>query len=858
MRWFQIVLWVTGLCALMPVAGKAETPDKIPEIMTGPAPSWVKPIDPDSVTIPKTTAVENGIDYVLIDRQELMEPKTSFAHYTRRLINEHGLGDGAEIRDEFDPSDETFTMHWLKIKRDGVWQDRLATEKYQVLRREENLESQMLDGRYSVVYHLEDIRVGDEIDYAYTITGANPVFGGKLIYSFSTSWSSPVHLFSSQLLTAPSRTVSVKSFGPSIASTRTENPDHSELLAWKQEEVPAVFEDDDTPGWYDTYGWVQVSEYTSWKEVVDWGLATYPLDAKLSPKLQDKVNEIAKANTSNEDKALAVLAFVQNDIRYLGIEMGENSCKPTEPSLVFEHRFGDCKDKTTLCVTMLRALGIEAYPALVDTGYRQYIDHLLPSPLAFDHAIAQLIVDNKTYWIDLTRSGQRGRLKDFFISDFKQALVLKKDGDALTPMTISPESLPEEQVEDTFTVKSVKEPVNLQIHSLFKGHSAESTRAYFGESSIDKISKTYIDYYAKRYPKIKAGKPIRFQDFPEENRFEVWEEYSIPDLWTRDNPPTQWKAVFSPTIVYDAIGPPPTAERTAPYQLNYPTDISEDIEVHMFEDWNVSSKPNDVTTFYFTFYDHPSVKGNVVSFKFHYNTLVPDIPAASVTDFHDQIKKIRDNLDYRLTYTPKTDGPPPAPPPYRPNWTAFTIALLVFLFSCYVAVHIYLGKRPLPPLPRPSGLESYDGIGGWLILNLIGLFVRILQEVYALAVDHAVTWDATRWNLLTLPGGTGYDPLWAPALLFEMSFSILMLVLSVLSIVLMLQKRVIFPRVIIAFLVLMLIFKCIDTAIVNQIPYMVKLQDGKFDSDFVRVIVQSFIWIPYFIVSKRVKATFRF
>jgi transglutaminase-like putative cysteine protease len=385
------------------LAGGLEPPsraDSAPQIELGPAPAWVKPIDPDSVVSPKDSQVENGVDYVLIDCQAQVEPTSDFYHYSRRVVNAHGLAEASEIKGEFDPSYQTFTLHWLKVKRDGMWQDRTSSDKFQLLRREENLDSQLLDGRYSAECHLQDIRVGDEIDFAYTVTGANPVFNGKFVDSFSTTWSSPVHLLSQQLIVPPNRHISYKSFVDSLQPTVTTNADQSQLLTWKATEVPAVYEDDDTPGWYDTYGWVQLSEFPTWKDVVDWGLGNYTFDAGLSPDLQAKIDEIARKSTNPEDRALAAIRFVQDEIRYLGIEMGANSYKPTPASLVCQHRFGDCKDKAFLCVTMLRALGIEAYPALVSTSYRQDTDKLLPSPLAFDHAIVQAIVDNRTYWID--------------------------------------------------------------------------------------------------------------------------------------------------------------------------------------------------------------------------------------------------------------------------------------------------------------------------------------------------------------------------------------------------------------------------------------------------------------------------
>jgi peptidoglycan/LPS O-acetylase OafA/YrhL len=119
-----------------------------------------------------------------------------------------------------------------------------------------------------------------------------------------------------------------------------------------------------------------------------------------------------------------------------------------------------------------------------------------------------------------------------------------------------------------------------------------------------------------------------------------------------------------------------------------------------------------------------------------------------------------------------------------------------------------------------------------------------------------VVWDVNQWNQFTVVGSANYDPLWAPTLLFEVAFTLLFPILSLLALVLMFQKRWVFPRLMIAILLLGLAFKVIDVALADQIPYLVKLQPGM-DPDLPRVFLQAVIWVPYLLYSKRVRATFR-
>ncbi|MEM7049451.1 MAG: transglutaminase family protein [Acidobacteriota bacterium] len=78
--------------------------------------------------------------------------------------------------------------------------------------------------------------------------------------------------------------------------------------------------------------------------------------------------------------------FVQQSVRYVAVEVGIGGFQPSPPRLVLKRRWGDCKDKSMLLMEMLRAVGIDAFPALV-RARQDAVDEDFPSPTQFNHLI---------------------------------------------------------------------------------------------------------------------------------------------------------------------------------------------------------------------------------------------------------------------------------------------------------------------------------------------------------------------------------------------------------------------------------------------------------------------------------------
>lgn len=144
------------------------------------APSWVKTIRLEPAKKGKEEATSGGISYVLVDRQENVGASTYYYHEARQITSENGVQNGASITVSFDPSYQKLAYHSIKLWRGETAVDRLDRSQIRLFQREKDMESFLYDGSYTAQCELEDVRVGDVIEFAYSVQGDNPVKVGSI------------------------------------------------------------------------------------------------------------------------------------------------------------------------------------------------------------------------------------------------------------------------------------------------------------------------------------------------------------------------------------------------------------------------------------------------------------------------------------------------------------------------------------------------------------------------------------------------------------------------------------------------------------------------------------------------------
>jgi lipoprotein NlpI len=556
-----------ALAAMAATAATAADPSRPGFTYTiEPAPAWVVPAREQ----PGTRVERAPLHYRVIDEQTKVDDKgaTRYAHIVRVVDEAAGLAVATQVEVEFDPAYQALAWHHFDIVRDGKRLAKLDRKRIQLLQRETQLERRIYDGRVTASVVLDDVRVGDQIDFAYTLRGSNPVFDGRYVgIEWMTSHRGPVATYQHRLLAPEARRIQIRTGAPDAqVESRVERGVRETVI--RRESVPQLQVDRSAPYGVLLKQEIQLSEFADWADVARWGQALFVSPPGSAAALDRKAAEIRAQTAEREQRVLAALRFVQADVRYLGTETGLNSHRPAPPEKVLEQRFGDCKDKVALLVALLRRMDIPATPVLVSTFMRGRVDTLLPSPLAFDHVIARVDLDGRTYWLDATRAHQTGPLPARQAVGFDQGLPLPAgtSGIAALPTAYAEQRM---AVQDTFRVARFADAVALEARITYRGELADGIREALATRNVAEIESQAAAPYARAYPKLNATAPMRVEPSPDDDAVTLVLAYTIPDFWRFPEQKTLSGDIVQWSII-EALRIPHETGRRDPLVLAYP------------------------------------------------------------------------------------------------------------------------------------------------------------------------------------------------------------------------------------------------------------------------------------------------
>lgn len=610
MRRLLFPLWLIVAALTVRAAGPAAA-DATPVVQTGPAPDWV-------VAQPWTLPEGAGpggypAEVLLIDAQDSLTtgPSDYYIHTVVRLLTAAGVREYSRLTNEFSPAYESVTWHTLKIVRDGQVMDRLPTAKFTRLQRELELENQLFTGLVTAAAVLEDVRVGDVIETAYTLRSDNPALRGTLGARHYLGSTCPVRreVVTVRLLAGTPKPAWGYFIPPDTrglpdalfrhaalrGALEDKSTDAGLLYRWEAKDLPAITFEGGIPECASPY-WplLRCSSMRSWGEVADWAVALFGGVGPLPEDARRMVEQWKKDLPAPADRLKAAVRWVQDDIRYFSMAVGPHNLQPRPLADVCSSRFGDCKDKGVLLATLLRELGIEAWPALVNTSLRDRLNDLGPSPLAFNHVIVAYQFDGQLRWLDATLKHQQGPVGRWAVPPYRRALIVRPETTDLSVVPSDDEREPDSITCDRITVDPATGTATLATEVTVRDLQADFYRQSMETTTAEVRSSRWFNYLGRFYKKIEEIDPPTVRDDPAANRIVVTARYRIPGFLVTEEGKT-----YLSTYAYSLralLDPPETRRRHWPYALPSDRFVRHRIELDLPFDLAYEQQPQAIRT----------------------------------------------------------------------------------------------------------------------------------------------------------------------------------------------------------------------------------------------------------------------
>jgi transglutaminase-like putative cysteine protease len=185
-----------------------------------------------------------------------------------------------------------------------------------------------------------------------------------------------------------------------VPPARVAGKDGSQVFVWEAQAVAALPREPHSPGMTEISPYVHVSTLGDWKQLGSWYADLIRPQFSLDQSLENELARTIRGLRNDREKISAIQEFVLRSTHYVALEFGVYSYKPYPVTQIYARRFGDCKDKASLMIALLRAAGIEAEIALVRTRSLGDVVAEPASIALFNHAI--VYVPKYELWLDGT------------------------------------------------------------------------------------------------------------------------------------------------------------------------------------------------------------------------------------------------------------------------------------------------------------------------------------------------------------------------------------------------------------------------------------------------------------------------
>lgn len=650
------------------------------------------------------------VTMLLLDRQIAPEQSTRYTRYVRRLETPQAVQEAGKVEFDFDPATQILLIHAISIFRDGELTNLAKLEEIDIIQRERDLEMGIYTGSITAIILLKDLRAGDIVDVESSIISDDDLFPDHYWFTENLEHPLPVgrqyfswlskdhHLFKISIPEADAYTEYTE-----------EETERGLQKTWMRNSPPALDLPPLLPLGFNPFKNISITSFKSWGQVAGEISRLWARTQNPGKELPQELLKIQKAHPDSKVELIeALVAFVRDNVRYQGIEVGRLGLVPEDLKTIWKRRLGDCKEKTSLLCWLLRESGFNAHPALVSVALRGGITERPPAPV-FDHVVVYLQHEEQDYWVDPTIISKRGSLSQWNSLPFQKALLISDETEEFIEIKAAPPEQDFIRVLESYRFDG--NDATISVRQEFHGTEADGIRGILDSNGRSTIQKVFCKTAKSTQTEAELTTELEISDDPNNNIIVLSGEFSAANA-LKPNPQTgRMICEFVPYSVIKKIHGIDNTNRSFPLALYYPAEVFHAIELDHPDAKGVIFPKTIINNEFLEFEAGTKTENSSPTLFYHYRSKAPVVPVKDLHRYRLNLDQIGAVISLVFEINPGRDSKS-KPQRQRRNWDEDEI------------------EQYNPPRhPQPTGASQSPPVwlfivGGIVIIKVIVLIIQ--------------------------------------------------------------------------------------------------------------------------------------
>lgn len=616
------------------------------EVLYGPLPKWILP--PPLAT--ETTAPDGAVLKVIYTDTQVNlgnGGNETFTTYRVKLIKPESLSLG-NISVTWNPDAGDAIIHFVRIIRDNQVINILPKNKFKIIQRESNLESAVLDGQLTATLQAPGLQIGDEFEFATTIRNREKIFSDHSFGFGQLPVTGAAGAYRFRIIWPKSRNLKWKTTAD-LNGSAVQNSDGQTELNFELRDPKSSIFTTGAPIRFNLRRLIEYSDFSSWNEVSKqiWPFFDNASKIATTSPIHSEISKILAATSNLEQRALLALQLVEGYTRYVFVGLDGGNYVPASVDETWQRRFGDCKAKTVLLIAILRELGIQSEPVLVNITGGDGFNERLPTPSVFNHVLVRATIDNKPYWLDATRIGDVS-LNGLNPLPFAWALPLRADAAELEKIEAQPATQP--QIITTLDIDArsgslQKNP--LKIRYIMRGAEAEQIGASLSTMSKEDAERAVQAYWRENESWIET-ETVSWR-YDADQKLAVLSAQGNGDI-DSDEQEAGSQSFYMPRSGFykpDQFRRPKEQDQSIPWTTNFPSYKCwvTTIKLPDFPKriWEFSAGPINQKIGGIAYWRKTELENNIIRTIMSEKTYLPEVSAKQASELNEGLKSFKDN-----------------------------------------------------------------------------------------------------------------------------------------------------------------------------------------------------------------------